>query len=403
MKARTAAIVSLLALCGMLLAFVFGSGPLGRWLTIALRQPNNRSNHMAVTLSSGEVVLIDGVSKRSSVGYDPGTGRWRTIGPSKLPAAGQVTALLADGRVLVCGGFEAGGVIGAGVTALDPASGNWHDLAPLQDRRAFHSATTLPDRRVLVVGGRARDGATALSPDNNLHPSNSPLVETSTEFYDAQADRWSLGPPLQVGREQHSATLLADGQVLVVGGKGSGPNKVGTAERFDPRLGIWVNAGALFTPRAAHTATRLSDGRVLIVGGVGPSDRAITAVERYNPQNDTWQIIAPLRQARVDHAAVLLPDGEVLIIGGSGTLGNTPTSATFAGTERYDPVTASWRAAAPLATARRDFTASLLPDGRVLVAGGIDARASGLSSTEIYDPIADRWEKGTPMTRPRFP
>ena len=243
-------------------------------MTIALRQPNNRSNHMAITLSSGEVVLIGGVSKRSSVGYDPGTGRWRTIGPPKLPAAGQATALLTDGRVLVCGGFEAGGVIGTEAVALDPVGERWQVLAPLQGRRAFHSATALADSRILVVGGRAGEGATVLSPDNSLHPGSS--------------------------------------------------RQVGPAERFDPRLGAWVSAGALFTPRASHTATRLSDGRVLVVGGVGQSDRAIADVERYDPQNDTWQIVAPLIQARADHATVLLPDGEVLVIGGIGTLGNTP-------------------------------------------------------------------------------
>ena len=85
MKTRITAIIILLALGSLLLAIIFGSVPLGRGLTTIVQKPDSRSNHLAVTLASGEVVLIGGESKRASVGYDPVMGHWQAIGPPIYP------------------------------------------------------------------------------------------------------------------------------------------------------------------------------------------------------------------------------------------------------------------------------------------------------------------------------
>src|SRR5450755_5001651 len=129
--------------------------------------------------------------------------------------------------------------------------------------------------------------------------------------------------------------------------------------------GTFVNTGSLATAHDSHTATLLPNGKVLVAGGVnGPGDQTATAIaELYDPASGTWTATGSLVTARYVHSATLLPNGKVLVA--AGRSGNTAASA-----EVYDSASGSWTDTGSLATGRDEHTATLLPNGKVLVAGG---------------------------------
>ncbi|MBF6558407.1 MAG: hypothetical protein IVW52_20115 [Acidimicrobiales bacterium] len=178
---------------------------------------------------------------------------------------------------------------------------------------------------------------------------------------------------LTVARTHHSATLLADGRVLIAGGDDARGNAIAMAELYDPRTGTFSPTGNLTVSRDAHTATLLADGRVLIAGGwVGNSIRTDTA-ELYDPRTGMFSKTGSMTRYRDEHTATLLPDGRVLVAGD-----NTA--------ELYDPRTGTFVPTGSMAPAHYLCTATLLPDGRVLVAGGEGSAAVNGPTAELYDP-----------------
>ena len=198
---------------------------------------------------------------------------------------------------------------------------------------------------------------------------------------------WSSTGSLNTARTMHTATLLRDGRVLVVGGRinDNGEATAG-AELYDPATGTWSYTGALSQPQSAHTATLLADGRVLIVGGVA---------EIYDPATAVWTPTGPLKQPHSYHTATLLQNGKVLIAGGWDPLPSPGRHTTVATPESeiYDPLTDTWSRTGDLNLARYAHTATLLPDGEVLVAGGADDEELGtfFDSAELYDPETGIW------------
>jgi hypothetical protein len=171
------------------------------------------------------------------------------------------TALLNDGRVFVLGGGQLPTV---GSEVWDPATGAWsRGGGPLDPRLGGQTATRLPDGRVLIVGGQ-----TGTLGDDAFPPplSNTDIWDAATMLYDSSGS-------LEVGRERHTATLLPDGDVLIVGGVGARvPDDVETsiaaAELWDASTETFNSAGQAPVGHALHTATLLDDGRVLITGGL---------------------------------------------------------------------------------------------------------------------------------------
>src|SRR5258706_532218 len=178
------------------------------------------------------------------------TGIAQFVSRAQLTVArrGNTATGLQDGKVVVVGGENAGGTVGA-VELFDPATRAFSSLAASVGR-TDHTATLLPDGRVLVAGGR--DGLDALD---------------STQIFNPLDNTFSAGPSLQRARSGHSATLLADGRVLLVGG-----DAAGSAEIFDAAAQLSTLTGSLAEPRALHGAAALKDGRVLIAGGVDAAD-----------------------------------------------------------------------------------------------------------------------------------
>ena len=213
-------------------------------------------------------------------------------------------------------------------------------------------------------------------------PANGTQVE-------AQQTTWSPAGSLATGRFGHTSTLLANGKVLVVGGRlcaNSSCTEFGSAELYDPGTGAWSTTGGLGVPRHAHVAVRLPNGKVLVAGGHNGATNWNTA-ELYDPDTGIWSATGSLTTARAFATATLLPNGKVLVAGG-GT-GDFLNSA-----ELYDPGNGSWTTTGALSVARGFHTATSLVDGRVLVAAGA-ALASGIltlqRSAEIYDPATGSW------------
>jgi hypothetical protein len=181
-------------------------------------------------------------------------------------------------------------------------------------------------------------------------------------------------------------TLLPNGRVLAAGGFGTN-GAIATAELYDPITGAWTPTGSLQTSRGSHSATLLPNGKVLVVGGAdfsggnSTTDPTRASAEIYDPATGTWTPTASLSQPRQLHTATLLPSGKVLVAGGISYFdGLFPTTA-----ELYDPAIGKWSPTLPLVSGRRNHTAALLPNGKVLVAGGFNNTDSG-PTAELFDP-----------------
>jgi hypothetical protein len=217
----------------------------------------------------------------------------------------------------------------------------------------------------------------------------------AVEIFDPRLEAWAVGAPMLEARAYPTTAVLPDGSVLVAGGSRAGL-PLASAERYLPDTSRWVPAGTMNAPRSHATATVLQDGRVLVAGGGSegsPSYASTATAEIYDPATGTWRTTASMASARAWHTATLLPDGDVLVTGGADTYHGTRGKVT-ASAEIYDPVAAAWHSAKSMSVARYHQAAAPLGDGRVLVAGGWALTSNSdrsLATAAIYDPVSDTW------------
>jgi Kelch motif/Galactose oxidase, central domain len=273
----------------------------------------------------------------------------------------------------------------------------WTATGSMSGGRILHTATLLADGKVLVAGS-----AGSATPGSMMVYS---FTLATAELYDPGSGSWTATGSMSGGRILHTATLLPDGKVLVAGGADSisetSVNALATAELYDPATGNWTATGNMIEARARHTATLLANGKVLVAGGSGSaagSDSLATA-ELYDPATGTWTATGTMIEARTYQTATLLPDGKVLVAGGDGRHGPQLASA-----ELYDPGTGSWTATGTMVKDHAEHTATLLQDGRVLVLGGSSAppTPSPTATAELYDPRTGSWTAAESMNREHY-
>jgi Kelch motif. len=351
---------------------------IGTWATTG-SLTNGRMVHTANLLPNGKV-LITGGSKGSTLSstelYDLVSGKWTTNVAMNISHQSHTATLLADGKLLIAGGIGPSGVTNR-VEVYDSANGTWTNTGAMTTGRFHHSATLLPNGKVLVAGG-----------------ANSSDYFSSAELYDTATGTNTLTSEMITARFWHTATLLANGKVLVAGGDHGSLLGLSSAELYDPLAGSWTNTGVLNIARYVHTATLLLNGKVLVAGGVG-SNGYLSSAELYDPATETWMPTGSLTNSREFHTATLLPNGKVLVTGGSGSSGYLSKA------EIYDPATGKWAATDAMTTVRIFHTATLLPNGKVLVAGGWTNQFGGstlsISSAELYDPATGTWTNTGPL------
>lgn len=270
-----------------------------------------RNSHTATLLNNGTVLVTGGNGNPAAEVYDPVTGVFTKVGNmtdistnlGDQPGSrlGHTASLLMDGRVLIAGG-EAEDLNGFGPVALgtaeiyDPATRSFSRVGDLPDEVLFHTASVLLDGRVLVAGG-----------NDNFGPEMSPSVAV----FDATSKSFSASVSLPSGRAYHTATTLNDGRVLITGGitnwdYPTPPLISDTALVFDPATSGYSSELTMREPRYGHSATLLLDGKVLVVG---------TLAELFDPGTSSFVITADPNVPREDRRATRLADGRVLFTG----------------------------------------------------------------------------------------
>jgi hypothetical protein len=356
-----------------------------------------RTGHTATVLADGRVLIAGGQSGRRILAtaevYDPATGKFAPTGSMSTPRRRATATRLADGRILVAGGVgepvqgaPSGTDFLATAEIYDPKTGQFTPTGSMATAPVLETATLLRDGEVLVLGsGGASDSfATA-------------------ELYDPASGTFRATGSMTATQRLDTATLLEDGSVLVTGSlfDQSVPTYRPSAELYDPASGAFKPAGPMSAFRDNATATLLKDGRVLIVGGSNEGGTPLASAELYSPATNSFSPTGP-GMACAYQSATRLPNGLVLIAGGDGdTFIGDP--AYRASAEVYDPASGRFSATGSMEIGRRAQTATLLRDGRVLIAGG-EAEAdlgslglldpsstsdlSSLASAELYDPAS---------------
>jgi hypothetical protein len=314
-----------------------------------------------------------------------------------IPRALHAAVTLHDGRVLICGGTSnanVGGVLDS-AEIFDPIAGTFTPTGSMTVARQGHTATVLPHGEVLIAGGTRNIGFRAQL--------------ASAEIYDPNSGTFRAVGSMSTPREGHTATLLRDGRVLIAGGSPNGIQTTATAEIYNPRTQSFTQIASMGVPREAHTATLLRNGKVLIAGGGRggmPNGYIVyTTAEIFDPVSNTFGTLpAQMTVDRVGQAAALLDDGRVLIAGGKSGKVLSPfggrnlfSLAPLNTAEVFDPESSSFHSVGRMQVTHYLGVATKLENGMVLVTGGWNSYGTiigGQRFADLFDPVRNIFSGG---------
>jgi hypothetical protein len=355
-------------------------GPVGAFKATGVTSVNPT---MSTLLPDGKVLVVGGDTRgNASELYDPATGKFTATSPAADYHWRGTLTRLADGRALLVGGFGVSDEV-ATAEIYDPATGKYKATGPLAGPRFDFSATLLHDGEVLVVGG-----------SHWIDANGTTEYLKSAELYNPATGTFRSAGDMTIARNKPAVVTLQDGRALIAGGmSGNKYPSLASAEIYDPATGRFTPTGYLTANRALGVPTLLEDGRVLISGG-DDSMMGVQYADLYDPATGKFSQTGPEAIDRVAHTATLLADGRVLIAGGyagpDGVASIDPsiwamTAARYlSAAEIYDPIKGTFTRIGNMSMWRVDATATLLQDGRVLIAGG---GVSGTTSrADLYIP-----------------
>jgi hypothetical protein len=309
-------------------------------------------------------------------------------GPPSMttPRSGHTATLLNNGKVLITGGSNTSP---AGINGLDSA-----ELYDPVSQTFTPTQGTMTTPRTGHTATLLADGTVLVAGGNNS------TAAMSAEIYVPTTDSFHATGNMTKARGAHAATLLLTGKVLIAGGDPVNPVFLtpGTAELFDPSTGTFTATGNTNNFRSGPTATLLSDGTVLVAGG-SESDGAIgfidlNSAELYDPNAGAFTLVGNMTIGRVDHTATRLNDGTVLIAGGD----NTHNAEVFSSAEIYTPALRTFVSVGSMAFQRASHTAILRSTGKVQVIGGT---LGATTVTELYDPSQQGFLQSTSLLEDR--
>jgi len=344
--------------------------------------------------------------------FDGGLGRWAQAAPPPANMTSPTATLLPDGTVLFVGSVQAGRAY-----RYDPVADRWSAAGYSEHVHHGHASVLLADGRVLLTGG-------------NLDGGLDGEADRVTELFDPGSGSWTASWPAPLGRDQHTATVLPSGAILLVGGmRSAGGGFTRRPAVVAPDLTRWVATDPQPTEVIFHAATALEDGRVLVTGGDIERSRTTQAIlfdpvtmrwrpttnmgvpraehasvrlldgsvliagrgtaERFDPATERWQPAGAFEPLQVSPRLVRMDDGNVLMLGGR----------TERSSDRYDPNSGTWQAMAPLPADRDRPSTTLLHDGRVFVVGGCCTPINPPASDHdafLFDPQSETWSRAEP-------
>lgn len=356
------------------------------------------------------MVLLGLIAANCSAQEPQAAGYLQPSGGYLARAHGSTASLLADGSILLYGSGMATNewrsqqdqnnalrqparILGdpdAEPKFYDPAHHGWHKLADAPECKSgslhLHTATVLAHDQVLIAGGLCTDNELATGPTPEY---------AGLSLWDSATRHWLPVPALPQTRIFHTATLMPDRSVLLVGGESDPRLSQGSDEPVLSSVLRYARGKVVAVPpmavtRAKHAATLLADGSVLVTGGFDAHDNPLASAELLNPAGSAWLELPPMHVARYGHTATLLADGRVLVAGGIGQDGRLLRSV-----EIWDPHTDNWTVAADLPVGLYGHAAARLPSGDVLVAGGAWLQGVYGQSTPwawLWDPRTSQWQ-----------
>ena len=357
-----------------------------------------------VRLADGRVLFIDNPGAEI---YDPATGKFTSAGdPAAIHPDGTAT-LLADGRVLLAGGYDTtvlNPVESRRAELFDPSTGKFTSTGSMTMGRSGHTATLLADGRVLMAGGgivhegvQSPSGAGDVRHTSRLAdvrretadprvagPTATMEMVATAELYDPKTGTFHATGSMTVPRDEASATRLEDGRVLIAGAGDEGDQAVASADLYDPTTGKFSATGSMYTARYGQNATLLPDGRILISGGTD-GNGGLSSLETYDPAKGRFED-AGSTGTRLWPSVALLQDGRVLIVGGSPPL-NAKSFNVVRECEFFDVATHKLSPAASIGIEGNAFVLDVVPliDGRVLVTEMTNATTQDLAA-ELFVP-----------------